>query len=276
MAVTPRLSASVILARDARDADGQPRLEVFMLLRHERSHTLPSIYVFAGGTVSDDDRVTAQAWGGAAEELAGRINARSDVAVDAELAATVHACAVRELYEEAGVLLARGVRGDGLVRLDALSAATTEALRQDRTRLQEGQRSLLDLLDEQRWLPAFDALVPFSHWVTPEGVAARFETWFFTCGMPEGQEAIHCEIETSDGVWLTPEDALERAARGTHRVIFPTENHLRRLVPFTSVAALEQFAREKAIRRVQPVVTFGAGGEVLDTRILAQQLVDAW
>jgi hypothetical protein len=111
--------------------------------------------------------------------------------------------------------------------------------------------------------------VPFSHWVTPLVAPARFDTWFFVAEMPLGQEALHCTIETSAGEWLRPARVLE----GGYPIVYATEQHLRRLSPFDSVAELLEFARTKAIRRVQPSVDRDESG----MRVwLDPALVDAW
>jgi hypothetical protein len=119
------------------------------------------------------------------------------------------------------------------------------------------------------WRPAFDLLVPFSHWVTPELMAARFDTRFFVAVMPARQAALHCTIETTEGVWLSPAQVLD----GDYHVVYATAAHLRRLSAFTSVDALLGFTRAKPIRRVQPrVVETPAGLNVS----LAPELVEAW
>jgi 8-oxo-dGTP pyrophosphatase MutT (NUDIX family) len=218
MAEAPaRLSASIILVRDS--AAG---MQTFMVRRHERSHVAPNAYVFPGGTVRADDT----------------LGEASDVSV----------AALRELFEEAGVLLAyeRGhlleVRDDDVQRQEHLASA--------RLALQAHELSLRQLLDDHHWQPAFDRLIAFSHWVTPSVVAVRFDTRFFVAEMPPRQEALHCTIETSEGVWLTPGQLLN----GQFDLVFPTVQHLKRLAPFGSVAALLDFARNKSIQRVQPTM----------------------
>jgi 8-oxo-dGTP pyrophosphatase MutT (NUDIX family) len=256
----PRLSASVILVRD-----GAAGLETFMVRRHAQSRVAPSAYVFPGGTVRADDvdLPGADSW-----TLAETIAQRSDaLLVDAD-ALAVYATAVRELFEEAGVLLACDQHGD-LLQVDAQAIEQQERLAAARLTLQAGERSLAWLLAELSWRPAFDRLVPFSHWVTPIGVPARFDTWFFVADMPRGQEALHCTIETSEGVWLTPGQLLD----GDYSIVFPTEKHLRRIAAFRSAAELLDFARAKRILRVQPELTRDGGA--IGVR-MAPDLVDAW
>jgi 8-oxo-dGTP pyrophosphatase MutT (NUDIX family) len=224
--VEARPSAVVILARD-----GEQGVEVFMVRRHARAEVIPNAYVFPGGTVRADDYDLAA--DGAA--LAAFLSARSDTPVDPRDAIGMYACAIRELFEEAGILL-------------VTQACAFENARSLRDRLNRRELSLQRLLTEETLRPAFERLIPFAHWVTPFGIPARFDTRFFVAEMPEEQEALHCAVETSDGAWLTPRALLHDG----YELVFATEQQVRRLAPFSSVAGLLAFARTKAIRRTQP------------------------
>jgi hypothetical protein len=147
---------------------------------------------------------------------------------------------------------------------DQLAAARAE--------VQAGTRSFLDLLGQ--WQPAFDLLVPFSHWVTPVAVPARYDTWFFVARLPERQIALHLEVETSDSAWLSPSRLLDPARRGPYTLVYATEQHLRRIAPYSEVASLLDFAASKAIRRVQPELLQDSAGHRVP--LLAPELVDAW
>jgi 8-oxo-dGTP pyrophosphatase MutT (NUDIX family) len=255
-AVVPRTSASVILVRDGGD-----ELETFMVRRHARSRVAPSAYVFPGGTVREDDSAAfdgptvATTSASHAHLLGQALSSRSDAPVADDAALAYFAAAVRELFEEAGVLLARSGTGS-LLGVDEADVALQERLAAARLSLQTGELSLADLLAEHGLAAAFDLLVPFSHWVTPTALAARFDTRFFVAAMPERQEALHCTIETSEGIWITPHALLE----GDYSVVYATAQHLRRITPYQTVGELLTFARSKPIRRVQPEVTDGAGG----------------
>jgi 8-oxo-dGTP pyrophosphatase MutT (NUDIX family) len=254
MAVVPRPSASVILVRDG--ADG---LESFMVRRHAKSRVAPSAFVFPGGTLREDD---------AGASFDG-LSDRTDTPLSPLEAGPYFVAAIRELFEEAGVLLACSPSGDLLGVADS-DVSLQEELAAARLALQARQLSLSQLLDRHQWQPGFDALVPFSHWVTPDVLAARFDTRFFVAVMPARQNALHCTIETSEGIWLTPSQALDSDA---YPVVYATAQHLRRLVPFSSVSSLLDFARKKTIRRVQPEVREqGTGLSVW----IAPDLIDAW
>jgi 8-oxo-dGTP pyrophosphatase MutT (NUDIX family) len=258
--VVPRPSASVILARD-----GHAGLETFMVRRHARSPVAPDAYVFPGGTVRPDD---SEVPGLNPAALARTLSERSDTPVEPAQAATYFVSALRELFEEAGVLLARDPDGR-LVTVDESDMTLQERLASTRLALQAHAVSLASVLEDWGWQPAFELLVPFSHWVTPRPLAARFDTRFFVAEMPPRQAALHDTIETSEGVWLRPVEALE----GDYRVVYATAQHLRRLSPFETVADLLAFARHKPIRLVQPELTESASGVNVSLR---PELVDAW
>jgi 8-oxo-dGTP pyrophosphatase MutT (NUDIX family) len=232
--------------------DGPSGLETFMVRRHARSPAFPSAYVFPGGTVRDDDMsVEVPDF----TELGSRLSDRSDVPVDARLAAAYYVCAIRELFEEAGVFLVRGLEGR-LLRVGESDTTLEERLESTRLALQARNLSISDVLNDGGWQLAFDLLVPFSHWVTPRLMAARFDTRFFVAEMPRGQSALHDTIETSEGVWLSPARALD----DEYHTVYATAQHLRRLAPYQSVDELMRFARSKRIRCVSPeVVEHGSG-----------------
>jgi 8-oxo-dGTP pyrophosphatase MutT (NUDIX family) len=251
--VVARPSASVILVRDA-----EAGLETFMVRRHERSHVAPSAFVFPGGTVRADDvlpEVTVP-------------DLRSNSPLRADDARALYVAAVRELFEEAGVLLACDATG-ALLQVDDADLELQEHLAAARLTMQAHAMSLRDLLDEYQWRPAYTELVPFSHWVTPDLVPVRFDTRFFVARMPPRQNALHCAIETSEGAWLRPVELLDRS----YPIVFPTEQHLRRVAPFATVAELLTFARTKAIKRVQPRLHEGRNGRSIT---LDPSVLDSW
>ncbi len=234
-ATAPRLSASVILTRD-----GGAGLEVFMVRRHERSHALPSVYVFPGGTVRADDLRGPQV----PESVVATLLERSVERIEPAAAAGFFRCGLRELFEEAGVLLVEEASGDDTPGVD---------LAEERRLLQRGGRALEAFLADLGRAPSFESLIPFSHWITPEGYTARFDTWFFVATMPAAQEALHCEIETTEGTWVSPLEALAGSSEGRFAIVYPTEMHLRAVAPFDRVQDLVAFATSKPIPSVRPI-----------------------
>ena len=237
-----------------------------MVRRHARSPVAPSAYVFPGGTVRSDDVQSLPRRDRHA--LAIALSERSDTPVEADDAAALYVCALRELFEEAGVLLVRDADGR-LLSVSDSETALEERLAATRLSLQARDLSFAQVVADWGWQAAFDLLVPFSHWVTPRLLAARFDTRFFVSEMPLGQAALHDTIETSEGVWLAP----ARALADDYHTVYATAQHLRRLTPFCSARDLLDFARQKPIRRVSPeVVESGSGLSVF----IPPDLVDAW
>jgi 8-oxo-dGTP pyrophosphatase MutT (NUDIX family) len=221
--------------------------------------------VFPGGTVRDDDLDVVV---DNPEAFGAWLSERSDVPVEPSAASAFYVCAVRELFEEAGVFLVRD-SGGRLLRVSDVDTTLEERLESSRLGLQAGDLSISDVLRDGRWAPAYDLLVPFSHWITPRLLAARFDTRFFVAEMPGGQSALHDTIETSEGVWLPPARVLD----DDYHTVYATAQHLRRLAPFKSVADLLKFAREKPIRCVSPeLVESGSGLSVF----IPPELIDSW
>ncbi len=236
-----------------------------MVRRHASSPAFASAYVFPGGTVRSDDYVFPFQ---DVESLATALSQRSDTPVDSATASALFVCAVRELFEEAGVLLAAEESGD-LLRVDPFQTTFQELLESTRLSLQAGQTTLQQVLGQNGWQPAFDRLVPFSHWITPRAMARRFDTRFFVAELPPGQYALHDTIESTDGVWLTPSAALGPE----YHTVYATAQHLQRLSQFVGVTQLLEFAREKSIRMVSPEVNEHAQGLRVSIR---SDIADSW
>src|SRR5207244_3338779 len=175
-----------------------------MVRRHARSPVAPSAYVFPGGTIRADDLEFEPELD--REGLAQAIAVRADTPVEPTQAAAFYVSALRELFEEAGVLLARDAAG-GVLNASDSDTSLKERLESTRLALQAQRLSLARVFADWGWQPAFDLLVPFSHWVTPRLLAVRFDTRFFVAEMPPAQAALHDTIETSEGVWLSPAQA---------------------------------------------------------------------
>jgi 8-oxo-dGTP pyrophosphatase MutT (NUDIX family) len=246
--VTPRPSATVILVRDGPIGPGGP-LQIFMVRRDPQARFAADAYVFPGGTLRADDNLA----GGeppvsslTAGEAHRRLSARGgDPPPTSEESMALHIAAVRELFEEAGILLARqNGRANG--RLDD---ATCARLAEARPEIQAGRSLIQAALDlGLELLP--DLLVPFSHWITPEVSPRRYDTRFFVAADRPEQTASHCGLETVDGGWYAPAELLELAHQGQLTLVSVTAEHLRVLAEYRSVESLLQFARSKPIRTV--------------------------
>jgi len=206
-----REAATVMLVRDA------PELEVFMLRRNPESVFAGGAYVFPGGAVDAGDRALG-------EDL------RFWVA------------AVRETFEEAGVLLAR-TRADDRP-LDASPEAMAE-LAADRIRLLADAVSFDTVLDAHAARIDLNALVPFARWITPSPSPRRFDTWFFAAAAPEGHAYEHDDHELVASEWVRPVDALARARGGEFELIYPTVRTLLVMARYESAADFLADARAR-------------------------------
>jgi 8-oxo-dGTP pyrophosphatase MutT (NUDIX family) len=245
--VAARDAATIMLVRDA-DFEGAPALEVCMLRRHADSAFVGGAYVFPGGKVDDDDRT-----GRAEEACAGRSDAEASdlLGVDGGgLAFWV--AALRECFEEAGVLLAYGGDGPADVMIDMGEPQARSRLAAERVELNAGQVSFLDSCRRQGVRLAVDRVHYFSHWITPELAPKRYDTRFFVAALPPGQVPIHDEFETVETQWVRPGDALARAKAGEFDLIFPTMKNLEAIERFSTSAEL--LAAAAAVERVPTVL----------------------
>ncbi len=188
----PRPAASVVLLRDAPGG-----LEVFLIKRHGLSDVLAGAFVFPGGKVDRHDRPGEgqTLLHGSTENLVAGLN---EPAIDLETAVSLYVAAIRETFEESGVLLACGAEN--------LQASRASALARGGLQFDEVLASLALRLDTRE-------LLPLSRWITPRVPTVtnkRFDTRFFVAPLPAGQSAQHDNHEATDSVWLRPRDALQQ------------------------------------------------------------------
>ncbi|MBD5603826.1 MAG: NUDIX domain-containing protein [Candidatus Eremiobacteraeota bacterium] len=225
--VTPRLAATVMLVR----ADAAEGVAVYMTRRSTRSPFVPDAYVFPGGAVDPEDR-----------EIAARGDLHGSAGV---VAPEIAAAAIRELFEEAGILFVRERAGGAAVT----GAALLAELRRERV---AGAR-FDELLARHGLVPDASALLYYSNWITPVTEPRRFDTHFFVARAPVDQIAAADAVEVHDGTWIAPAEAMTRADRGEMTIIFPTYRHLERLSRFNDVDALLAHARARSIAAVMPI-----------------------
>jgi 8-oxo-dGTP pyrophosphatase MutT (NUDIX family) len=248
----PRDAATVILLRQA------PGLEVFLLRRTRALEFAPGACVFPGGSVDDrdaDPAIGQTAWAGpSAADLGDQLG------ISADRARALVCAAVRETFEESGVLLA-GSSPTDLVRDGGLLA-------EDRHRLLDGSVSLGGLLSRRRLVLRADLLTPWARWITPEVSPRRFDTWFFAAALPPGQTAALAGAsgpeagsgpqaqpapgESDSGTWLAPAAALEAARAGQITLLPPTAVTLAELAAHQDVASI--LAQRRTITPLLPRV----------------------
>ncbi|WP_207536854.1 NUDIX hydrolase [Sabulicella rubraurantiaca] len=213
--VTPRPAATILLIRD-----GESGLEVLMVCRAREIEFASGALVFPGGRVEEAD---------------------SQLAPDGDPLGAFKVAAIREAWEECGILLGRAPAP---------------------TLLPAGPFG--NALGERGVSPDVEAVVPFAHWITPHYSPKRFDTHFFLAQAPGDQEAVHDGYEAVEAVWVRPAEAVAEAEAGKRRLVFATRLNLLRLAKHGSAAEALAAARECPIVTVTPEpVPDGAGGVML-------------
>jgi len=257
MSVPLRDAATVMLVRDAVDGAGRPAVEVCMLKRNLASEFVAGAYVFPGGSVDPADR------GEAAEELCRGL----DDATASELLGigsgglAFWVAALRECFEEAGVLLAQPRdAADGTDLLDTTDPAERARFEAHRLEINEGRTGLLAVCRAEGLVLAADTVHYVSHWITPELAPKRYDTRFFVTAAPPGQVAHHDDGETVATIWVRPADALERFEAGEIELLPPTIDNLEKLGLHSSTDEVMAWARQVSdIPTILPIVLIEDG-----------------
>jgi glyoxylase-like metal-dependent hydrolase (beta-lactamase superfamily II)/8-oxo-dGTP pyrophosphatase MutT (NUDIX family) len=238
----PRPAATLILARD-----GAQGPEIFMMQRTLKASFVAGAYVFPGGAVDPGDQDACWSGSGGLDDAsASRILGMENGGLAYWVAA------VRECFEESGLLLASDAAGK------TPDAAELAALR---ARAAAGELDFNALCRERGLFPALSSLRYFSHWITPPGLPRRFDTRFFLAAAPAEQIAAADQVETIAHAWLRPEEALARQQRGEIEMVFATVQTLKALSGFDSVAALLAHAHAlEAVPALMPRVSTGSKG----------------
>lgn len=238
----PTSAATILLLRD-----GDAGLEVFMVRRHHEVEFAAGALVFPGGKAAPGD------FGPGISDFADGVSGWSDGL------RAVATAAIREAFEEAGVLIARD-QDTGLL----VSEARLAALDHYRERIEKGDTSLLAMLRHERLRLACDQLVHFAHWVTPKHMPRRYDTHFFLVRAPVGHAGQHCGRESVESLWVRPQDAI--AKRKEWRIMFPTRLNLMKLAESATVDDALSRARQESPVIVEPWVEERPDGKRLRIR----------
>ncbi|MEU8069595.1 NUDIX hydrolase [Micromonospora sp. NPDC048169] len=224
----PRVAATVLLLRP--EGDG---FEVYMI-RRVAAMTFGGMYAFPGGGVDRSDSEAHLGWAGPDPAAWGE-----RLGLDPSAAQAVVCAAAREVFEEAGVLLA-GPDPDTVV--GDVSGDDWETARQDL----EGRRvGFADLLAGRGLTLRSDLLLPWSRWITPEFEPRRFDTYFFVALLPDGQRTRDVSGEADHTLWLRPADALARAQAGELTMLPPTMVTLAEVAAAGDLAGVARAAAER-------------------------------
>jgi 8-oxo-dGTP pyrophosphatase MutT (NUDIX family) len=232
MEATARPAATIMLLRD-----GPKGVEVFMVVRHHAIEFAAGALVFPGGRVEQADR-----------DLAARAgDCPNPDGLDTD-ALAFRVAAIRETFEECGVLLARPRGSDRLI-----DGATLKRLDdQNRAALNAGSIGFDAVLASNGLLPATDLLVHFTHWITPSQQPKRYDTHFFLAEAPPEHLALHDGGEAVESIWITPAQALADTQSGRFKLVFATARNLEKLGRSGTVKAAVETARTATVVTVQP------------------------
>lgn len=236
----PKLSATVLLVRDRGE------LEVLMVARHYQIDFASGALVFPGGKAHDEDE--SSDW---------------DKLVDGAFQGVQQAariCAVREAFEESGILLARLADARG-VHADLVGSEVADRLAPLRGAVDRREVSFLEMIEDNGLVLALDTLMHFGHWITPAMMPKRFDTHFFLAPTPDEQVASHDGRETTDARWLNPANALALAAQGEATIIFPTRMNLEKLKMADTVSAAWSLFSKSDVVTVEPRLGKNSDGQ---------------
>jgi 8-oxo-dGTP pyrophosphatase MutT (NUDIX family) len=238
-AAEPRHASTVVLLRDR--AEG---MQAYLLRRTRTMAFAAGMYVFPGGSVDPRDETLAdEAWAGPPPaEWAALLSA------DEALTKALVCAAVRETFEESGVLLA------GSTVRTVVADTTGDEWEQDRGALVERRLAFSDFLLRRGLVLRTDLLAAWAHWITPEFEPRRYDTRFFLAAMPVGQRTRDVSGEADHVTWMRPSDALAGVEAGQMEMLPPTSVTLRELSGYAGVDDAIAAAGRRVITAVMPGV----------------------
>ncbi len=246
----PRDAATVVLLRAA--SEGSSGVEVYLLRRHLGMDFAGGMYVFPGGGVDARDEDDSIGWvGPSPKEWAERLSCRE------ALARALVCAAVRETFEESGVLLA-GPTPDTVV-----DDTTGEDWERDRRALVDRDLSFAEFLHRRDLVLRADLLAAWTHWITPVFEPKRFDTRFFVAALPAGQLTRDVSTESDRVGWMRPQEAIASVDERRMQMLPPTYVTVMDMAAVTSPEAALEAAAGREIRPMQPTVRFDDDGAVL-------------
>lgn len=231
--VAPRRAASVLLLRDAPEG-----LAVHMLRRRASMAFAGGAYAYPGGSVDPRDERPVGWAGPSRAQWAARLG------TDEASAQAIVCAAVRETFEEAGVLLA-GPSAEAIV-----ADTTGDDWEADRAALVARDLSFADFLARRGLVLRSDLLGGWARWITPEFETRRYDTWFFVAALPEGQRTRNASTEADHTVWVRPDEAAAGYDRGELMMLPPTISMLRDLQPYGSAGEVLEAVGERDLAPV--------------------------
>lgn len=241
--VTPRLAATLILLRSTSEAP----LQTLMIVRHKAMAFASGAIVFPGGSADRGDRALAETMdedappGMTTDEIAVRI------------------AAIRETFEESGILLAY----DRDTHATVAPGVVGKLVERCRQPVDGDAVEFAVAMDAENLVPAIDRLTPFARWITPPIRPKRFDTHFFVAETPPDQTLVHDGNEAVDSIWIAPQAVIDETAAGRFKLVFPTRMNLMRLADASSPTAAIASARDTRIVSVMPEYIETADGPAI-------------
>lgn len=239
-AAAPRPASTVLLLRESAG------IEVFMMVRHYQIEFASGALVFPGGSVDKGDREIA-----ADPALHGGAADSEDM--------TYRIAAIRETFEESGILLARPRGSEAMIGAGE-AARIGEA---HRLALCEGKISFARIVADNGLVLAADQLAYYARWITPTALPKRFDTRFFLAKAPPDQLGMHDGREATDSIWIAPQEAVAGGASGRFKLPFPTTRNLIKLGRHRQADAALAEARVTPVVTVEPTMSLDGDKRIL-------------
>lgn len=215
--------------------NGKNDIEVFMVVRHHQIDFASGALVFPGGKVDTKD---------IDPDIRDFIIPDKDYA-DEELSFRI--AAIRESYEESGVLFANYKEDENLINNEKL-----EELHRWREKFNNNETSMQEFAKKENLKFSTESLIPFAHWITPDLMPKRFDTRFYLAAIPDGHQGIHDGNESVDSLWISPKQAIKDCLSEKRTIIFPTRMNLEKLRNSKTVEEALSNARKQRIVTVIP------------------------
>ena len=245
----PKEAATVILVRQALDDSW----EIFLARRHRHQSFMAGAFVFPGGQLENSDG-DPELCGLLADDFHPQALLQNNSLTE-DAARGFFVAAIRETFEEAGILLAGDSCGNFISLQQEEVIARFSGYRRD---LNSHQLSFQEIIHRENLFLFPNALIPYSHWITPESAAKRFDTYFFLARLPRGQEAVSDCAELTELLWVSPQNALQMHFSGKISLMPPTLKTITELAKFSSIEELLAAAKTRIIYPILPQ-EFAAG-----------------
>lgn len=240
-------AATVIVLREA--ALG---FEVFLVQRHRNSGFMANVYVYPGGKLDQSDcseQAACRVRGLTAADACKRLN----IVPSSFLGLGLFLAGVRETFEESGILLACRSGSEQWIDLTS-EAQVARRFENYRRELISGDISLTEVAEREDLVISLENIGYFAHWITPYVENRRFDTRFFVTILPPNQRPLHDAVETTDSVWIRPEDALKRYLSNNLLLSPPTIRTLEQLAEFPSAQAVIEDAKIRKPPAILPYI----------------------